>query len=254
MTEEYTVVQLNRQEELTRRIQNKLIDAAKRMNEPGVTVIAPAQELSDMGQNLLALSLIQSDECDGAIHEQRRGPVPTFIVDSENRIRVIKSTEGVKRGGEAFTSKEELATIGEKWSGSRLVKIWNGIAGVKPVRRFQDRQAAIDRIWKAIPATPNADLSPLSSRGIGTARQTRKVRMPRMAVLEIGKLREGSKKAAIVHLLQRRDGVSLKDLMAATGWQAHSVRGFLSAAVGKGMGIQVVSSKQENGQRVYQIR
>ena len=47
--------------------------------------------------------------------------------------------------------------------------------------------------------------------------------------LKTGKLRVESKTAVILRLLQRRTGVTLKDLMAATGWQAHSVRGFISA-------------------------
>ena len=66
-------------------------------------------------------------------------------------------------------------------------------------------------------------------------------------------LREGSKKAEIIELLQRRTGVTLQELMTATGWQAHSVRGFLSAAVGKKMGLSLDSSKREDGQRVYRI-
>jgi len=41
--------------------------------------------------------------------------------------------------------------------------------------------------------------------------------------------------------------------MTTTGWQAHSVRGFLSAAVGKKMGLHLESSKREDGQRVYRI-
>ena len=66
-------------------------------------------------------------------------------------------------------------------------------------------------------------------------------------------LREGSKKAEIIELLQRRTGVTLQELMTATGWQAHSVRGFLSAAVSKQMGLHVDSSKRDDGQRVYRI-
>ena len=62
-----------------------------------------------------------------------------------------------------------------------------------------------------------------------------------------------SKKDVILQLLKRPTGVSLEKLMAATGWQAHSVRGFLSAAVGKRMGLKVASSKGNSGQRVYRI-
>lgn len=58
-------------------------------------------------------------------------------------------------------------------------------------------------------------------------------------------VRAGSKTAEIVELLKRRTGVTMQELMTATGWQAHSVRGFLSAAVGKKMGLQLNSTKRE---------
>jgi hypothetical protein len=43
----------------------------------------------------------------------------------------------------------------------------------------------------------------------------------------------------------------LRELIKATGWQAHSVRGFLSGA--KKMGIRVESSKRPDGDRFYRI-
>ena len=66
-------------------------------------------------------------------------------------------------------------------------------------------------------------------------------------------LRAGSKKAKVIQMLQRPDGATLEGLMKATGWQAHSVRGFLSAAVSKKMGLAVNSTKRDDGQRVYRI-
>ena len=169
MTEEYTVVQLNRQEDLTRRIQKKLNEAANRINGQAVTAIAPAQDLSTIDQNCLALDSPQSNECDGAIHQQRRGPMSTFIKEAAKRKRTQEPRRNTKPG------------------------------------------------------------------------------------LEIGKLRVESKTAVMIRLLQRRTGVTLKDLMAATGWQAHSVRGFISAG-GKRTGLRVESSKRKNGQRVYKSR
>ncbi len=65
--------------------------------------------------------------------------------------------------------------------------------------------------------------------------------------------RPGSKTAKILDLLKRPDGVTLKELMKATGWQAHSVRGFLSGAIGRKMGIRVESSKRPDGDRSYRI-
>jgi hypothetical protein len=65
--------------------------------------------------------------------------------------------------------------------------------------------------------------------------------------------RQGTKSAAIMALLEKPKGASLAELTEATGWQAHSVRGFLSGAIGKKMGLQVRSTKLEDGTRVYAI-
>jgi hypothetical protein len=64
----------------------------------------------------------------------------------------------------------------------------------------------------------------------------------------------GSKTAKILDLLKRPVGATLKELMKATGWQAHSVRGFLSGTVGKKMGIAVESSSRADGERVYRSK
>ncbi len=65
--------------------------------------------------------------------------------------------------------------------------------------------------------------------------------------------RPGSKTAKILDLLKRPGGVTLKELMKATGWQAHSVRGFLSGTLGKKMGTPVESSKRTDGERAYRL-
>src|SRR5687767_12434771 len=55
----------------------------------------------------------------------------------------------------------------------------------------------------------------------------------------------GGKGATIIEMLRRKEGVTLIDLTKATGWQPHSVRGFLSAQVGKKLGLKLVSTKRE---------
>jgi hypothetical protein len=65
--------------------------------------------------------------------------------------------------------------------------------------------------------------------------------------------RHGTKTAKILDLLKRSGGVTLKELMKATGWQAHSVRGFLSGTLGKKMGTPAESSKRADGERVYRL-
>jgi len=69
-----------------------------------------------------------------------------------------------------------------------------------------------------------------------------------------GPARDGSKAAQVLDLLKQPDGVTLKDLTKATGWQAHSVRGFLSGAIRKKMGLTVTSTKSEGGERTYSVK
>src|SRR5262249_21758677 len=66
--------------------------------------------------------------------------------------------------------------------------------------------------------------------------------------------REGSKTSKVLDLLKRSRGATLQELMKATGWQAHSVRGFLSGTVGKKMALAVTSAKGEDGERSYSTK
>ena len=66
--------------------------------------------------------------------------------------------------------------------------------------------------------------------------------------------RQGSKTAHILELLKRPSGATLQELMTATEWQAHSIRGFISGTLGKKMGLSVQSAKSEDGERTYSLK
>lgn len=66
--------------------------------------------------------------------------------------------------------------------------------------------------------------------------------------------RAGSKTAKILDLLKRSGGTTMKELLKATGWKPHSVRGFLSGTVAKKMRLTVESAKREDGERVYSLK
>lgn len=57
----------------------------------------------------------------------------------------------------------------------------------------------------------------------------------------------------VVQRLRTEGGATIAEIMAATGWQAHSVRGFFSAVVRKKLGLDLVSTPGEDGTRRYRI-
>ncbi|MEO5952454.1 MAG: DUF3489 domain-containing protein [Chloroflexia bacterium] len=63
-----------------------------------------------------------------------------------------------------------------------------------------------------------------------------------------------TKQDLVLDLLRRKNGASIEEIVAATDWQPHSVRGFLSGAVKKRLGIDVVSEKNaKTGERRYYV-
>ena len=62
----------------------------------------------------------------------------------------------------------------------------------------------------------------------------------------------GSKQARVIAMLQSPSGATIAAMMDATGWQQHSVRGFLAGVVRKRLKL-TLSSKKVDGDRVYQI-
>ena len=64
--------------------------------------------------------------------------------------------------------------------------------------------------------------------------------------------RSNSKQAQVIALMRRPHGATLEELQSATGWQPHTVRGAISGALKKKLGLRVISEKAERG-RVYRI-
>jgi hypothetical protein len=132
----------------------------------------------------------------------------------------------LREGAEKFGTERELAKLAAKWPASRLHEVWNALPGTQPVRKFTDRKTAVRRIWSEIQT-----LKPSPS--------------PRKHT--------NTKSDQILALLKQPAGATLKEIMAATGWQAHSVRGFISGHLVKKMGLRVQSVRRD-GERVYEIK
>lgn len=65
--------------------------------------------------------------------------------------------------------------------------------------------------------------------------------------------RAGTKQAMLIAMLQAPEGATMEAIIAATGWQAHSVRGAISGALGKKLGLVVRSAKEVGRGRVYRL-
>jgi len=62
-----------------------------------------------------------------------------------------------------------------------------------------------------------------------------------------------TKNDLVLNQLKQKEGVSISDMMDATGWQAHSVRGFLSAVIRKKLGLTLLTDVGKDGIRRYRI-
>jgi hypothetical protein len=65
--------------------------------------------------------------------------------------------------------------------------------------------------------------------------------------------RETSKQAQVLAMLRRPEGATLVQITEATGWQVHSVRGFLAGPVKKKLELTLTSEKPQGGVRVYRL-
>ena len=207
----------------------------------------------------------------------------TFTIDIDNNITAFAHPQEAEAAasGQSFASQDALGALTASWSMDRFATVWNSFAGVagfgadlKPVKKFENRDKAVARIWKALQrlngnapsedttAAETANTAPKGGKGAPAKGKSGKKTTPakkapkgtkasKPAKRE-GGAREGSKTEAVLELLRRKNGASLKEIMKATGWLAHSVRGFLSGTVGKKMGLEVISMA-EDGERTYRI-
>ena len=148
-----------------------------------------------------------------------------YAVTADNAVQRIEAVTEAIEGG--FASDEEFAQLVADWPLRRLAEVWNNLPDVRPVSRFENRQVGVQRIWRALQGEqPRA----------GRSTRQRNAR--------------GTKTEVVLRMLRQPEGATLKALMKATHWQAHSVRGFLSRKVAGKLGLPLQSTKRD-GQRVY---
>jgi uncharacterized protein DUF3489 len=110
------------------------------------------------------------------------------------------------------------------------------------------------------PAKASSKKQATAQKGVPKARKSAQAAKPKKDARKIATPptqeagpRTGSKSAKVLSLLARPNGASLPELMKATGWLAHSVRGFLSTA-SRRRGIRIESIKNGAGERIYRVK
>jgi hypothetical protein len=180
-----------------------------------------------------------------------------FTIDRDNNIAVYASADEVPTGADinSFSSEKELGHLIEMLNGDELVQLWNSFAGVtpfddlKPVKKFTDRKTAVARIWKAVQRL-DAPVAAQAAQGAPKGKKSTKKASP---AKKPARAREGSKKAQVLELLRRAGGATLAEIMKATGWQAHTVRGFVSGTLTKKLGLKVESFRSDAKERTYRV-
>jgi hypothetical protein len=193
----------------------------------------------------------------------------TFTMNEDNNITAFAGAEEAAQAGDAtatrFDSPAALAEASAEWPLSRFVDIWNSVPGNPEVKKFADRKKAVARIWKAIQplvgqAQPSEPEAKPKKRAPGakpakkakTAKKAKAAKKAAPAQKGGDQGERSNKKAEVIAMMKGAKGVTLAQIREATGWQAHTVRGFVSILGSKG-GEKIESSRSAAGERTYRI-
>ena len=147
-----------------------------------------------------------------------------YIIGNDG-IALSREAPGALNEGEiVVASNEELRAA--SLSGKQLLALWNALPGVEKRKKVGDRAALIDQLWPAIEALPDPESQ--------------------------SNARRPSKQDGVIAMLRRAEGATVDEVVSATGWQRHTVRGVFSGTLKKKLGLKLASAKEERG-RVYRI-
>lgn len=151
-----------------------------------------------------------------------------YIIRGETVSAYTSAPARIAEGELLVASAEQIET--GSFSIAEMVAIWNAMPGCKPIKKFKDRKTAAQRLWagfERLPVEPGA---------VGSGKGPR----------------QDSKQVRVIGLLRRPEGVTIDEMATAMGWQRHTVRGLISGALKKKLGLEVVSEQTDRG-RLYRI-
>ncbi|NBE09605.1 DUF3489 domain-containing protein [Paragemmobacter ruber] len=101
-------------------------------------------------------------------------------------------------------------------------------------------------------------IEPLVASAVANARKARPKTQPAQTPYDTDTakpvaIRAGTKQAQIIAMLQRPEGATVAEMVDATGWLAHTVRGSISGALKKNLGLPIAAEKVEGRGTVYKL-
>ena len=168
-----------------------------------------------------------SQRDDGSIH-----PLPTTLKGGA----ADKVTSSLMRKGLIERIEDDRAAV------SDLVRITQ--AGLEALGIEPDEPDG-----RAEAATQGPDAKPASK----PAGKRKKAGTRAASADTAPKLRDGTKQAALIAMLRRPKGATIGQIAEATGWQRHTIRGAMSGALKKKLGLNVTSEKPDGKDRIYRI-
>ena len=123
------------------------------------------------------------------------------------------------------------------------------------------RQKVIDGLFKRALITYDGKDWFVAAEGYEALGVPRKAPVSAQAIDEVIKAataakprtRDNSKQAQVIAMLKRPEGATIEQICEATQWQAHTVRGTFAGAFKKKLGLEITSTKEAGGQRVYRV-
>ena len=166
-------------------------------------------------------------------------PLPTSL--KLKGAAVTKTLEGLCKKG--LLEEKPAARDAEAWREStdgQCMMLVIADAGLRAIRA----KSAGQQSKKTDPANAQAD-KPRAKRSTRDSKPKGTNAAPTV--------RQGTKQALLIDLLKRKSGATIDDVVKATGWQPHSVRGAISGTIKKKLGLIVSSEKVDGRGRVYRI-
>ena len=139
--------------------------------------------------------------------------------------------------------------------GAARSKVLEGLANRWLILAVEDEWWVTDDGYQAMGCTPPA-LPPKTAEAPTEpeeATTTAETENAAPSAPTVRKMREKTKQATLVDMLKSENGATLQEMIDATGWRAHSIRGFLAGTLKQKLGLTVVSDKIGKADRVYRV-